>query len=65
MCIPSLALTEWHPFTISSAPERADSLTLHVRSLGDWTTRLYTLAQERERILAQKGKVRTNWRRLP
>ncbi|HEX7602384.1 MAG TPA: EF-hand domain-containing protein, partial [Polyangiaceae bacterium] len=34
--IPSIAHREWHPFTISSAPER-DSLTFHVRSLGNWT----------------------------
>ena len=34
--IPAIARHEWHPFTISSAPER-DSLTFHVRSLGNWT----------------------------
>jgi predicted ferric reductase len=51
--IPSLALTEWHPFTISSAPERTEALTLHVRSLGDWTRRLYAVAQEREASVAQ------------
>jgi predicted ferric reductase/Ca2+-binding EF-hand superfamily protein len=36
LCIPALAKHEWHPFTISSAPER-DNLVFHVRSLGDWT----------------------------
>jgi NADPH oxidase 5 len=39
VCIPSIAKHEWHPFTISSAPE-ADQLTLHVRSLGNWTSAL-------------------------
>lgn len=37
--IPAVARTEWHPFTISSAPER-DNLTFHVRSLGNWTSEL-------------------------
>ncbi len=44
--IPSVAESEWHPFTISSAPENP-VLTLHVRSLGDYTRKLYQLAVER------------------
>jgi NADPH oxidase 5 len=51
--IPALALGEWHPFTISSAPERVvagrRSLTLHVRSLGNWTNALAELARTRAR----------------
>jgi NADPH oxidase 5 len=39
--IPSITRTEWHPFTISSAPEQSDHLTLHIRSLGNWTNNLY------------------------
>ena len=42
LCIPELARHEWHPFTISSAPER-DQLTFHVRSQGDWTRALRRL----------------------
>lgn len=41
--LPRLAEHEWHPFTISSAPERKE-LTLHVRSLGDFTGALHRLA---------------------
>ena len=37
--IPAVAKREWHPFTISSAPER-DHLVFHVRSLGNWTSAL-------------------------
>jgi predicted ferric reductase/Ca2+-binding EF-hand superfamily protein len=37
--IPAIARHEWHPFTISSAPER-EHLTFHVRSLGNWTSAL-------------------------
>ena len=39
--IPAISRFEWHPFTISSHPEREDSFTLHVRKLGDWTERLH------------------------
>ncbi|XP_077367733.1 NADPH oxidase 5-like isoform X2 [Festucalex cinctus] len=39
--IPAIAKYEWHPFTISSAPEQSDSLWLHIRSMGQWTNRLY------------------------
>jgi hypothetical protein len=44
--IPKLSRYEWHPFTISSAPELKDELWLHVRSLGDWTNKLYDWVQE-------------------
>ncbi|HEX7600009.1 MAG TPA: ferric reductase-like transmembrane domain-containing protein, partial [Polyangiaceae bacterium] len=37
--IPAIARHEWHPFTLSSAPE-APTLTVHVRSLGNWTAAL-------------------------
>jgi predicted ferric reductase len=37
--VPAIARHEWHPFTLSSAPER-DRLTVHVRSLGDWSSAL-------------------------
>jgi len=38
--IPKIAKFEWHPFTISSAPENDDELWLHIRSLGNWTKKL-------------------------
>ena len=38
--VPAVARREWHPFTLTSAPEQADALTVHVRSLGNWTTAL-------------------------
>ncbi len=46
--IPAIARHEWHPFTISSAPEN-DDLSVHVRSLGNWTAALRTLVEENER----------------
>lgn len=39
--IPALSGFEWHPFTISSAPERRDAFTLHIRTLGDFTSALH------------------------
>ncbi|KAK7076527.1 NADPH oxidase 5 [Halocaridina rubra] len=41
--IPSIARYEWHPFTISSAPEQEDVFTVHIRSVGEWTKRVYDL----------------------
>ncbi|XP_026221875.1 NADPH oxidase 5 [Anabas testudineus] len=46
--IPVIAKYEWHPFTISSAPEQSDSLWLHVRSMGQWTNRLYEYFRQLE-----------------
>ena len=46
VCIPAVAVNEWHPFTISSAPEVLDTFTLHIRSVGHWTTRLHALIKE-------------------
>jgi NADPH oxidase 5 len=44
--IPEVARHEWHPFTISSAPENP-VLTLHVRTLGNWTTALRRCVEAR------------------
>lgn len=44
--LPAVSRGEWHPFTISSAPERGE-VTLHVRSLGNWTGALHDLARKR------------------
>jgi predicted ferric reductase/Ca2+-binding EF-hand superfamily protein len=35
--LPDIAQHEWHPFTLTSAPEEPGKLTVHVRTLGDWT----------------------------
>ncbi|HKO90634.1 MAG TPA: ferric reductase-like transmembrane domain-containing protein [Polyangiaceae bacterium] len=43
--VPAIAPHEWHPFTISSAPER-QHLTLHVRSLGNFTRALQQLIEK-------------------
>ena len=35
--IPSITRYEWHPFTISSAPETKDVFWLHIIGVGSWT----------------------------
>ncbi len=42
--IPEIAGHEWHPFTLSSAPE-ANALVVHVRNLGNWTRSLRRLVE--------------------
>ena len=50
--IPAVASHEWHPFTISSAPEVHGHFTLHIRSVGQWTTTLHNLIkEEHERMI--------------
>jgi predicted ferric reductase len=44
--LPVIARYEWHPFTLTSAPEEPETLSVHVRSLGNWT------ATVRERFTA-------------
>ncbi|KAJ1943460.1 hypothetical protein FBU59_002905 [Linderina macrospora] len=39
--VPSISYLQWHPFTLTSAPEE-DELTLHIWVSGDWTKRLVT-----------------------
>uniref|UniRef100_A0A8D0H113 NADPH oxidase 5 n=1 Tax=Sphenodon punctatus TaxID=8508 RepID=A0A8D0H113_SPHPU len=60
--VPAIAKYEWHPFTISSAPEQPDSIWLHVRSLGQWTNRLYEYFQHPE-LLRCEAKLSTRNRR--
>ena len=45
--IPAIAKHEWHPFTLSSAPENGN-LTVHVRALGNWSRALRQLAERTE-----------------
>jgi len=39
--LPHVALYEFHPFTISSAPEETDYLRVHIQAVGNWTKRVY------------------------
>lgn len=54
--IPAIAKYEWHPFTLSSAPEQEDYMWLHIRGVGEWTNRLYSYF-EKEQARLHSGEV--------
>ncbi|KAK7075488.1 NADPH oxidase 5 [Halocaridina rubra] len=59
--IPAIAKYEWHPFTISSAPEHDEEIWLHIRAVGEWTNRLYRyFEREQEKCERLKGSVQGN-----
>lgn len=37
---PSVSQLEWHPFTLTSAPEE-DFFSVHIRVTGDWTAAVF------------------------
>ena len=39
--LPRVALYEFHPFTISSAPEEMEYISVHMQAVGNWTKRVY------------------------
>jgi len=45
--IPQISANEWHPFTISAAPEAAQ-FAVHVRNNGDWSGALHNLARKHD-----------------
>mmetsp|Transcript_27849 Transcript_27849/g.44593 ORF Transcript_27849/g.44593 Transcript_27849/m.44593 type:complete len:485 (-) Transcript_27849:1930-3384(-) len=49
ICIPELGLHEWHPFSLSSSPHH-EGVSVHARSLGNWTKRLHALAGTKSQV---------------
>lgn len=41
---PAISQLEWHPFTMTSAPEE-DFFSVHIRSAGDWTEKLIKMVE--------------------
>lgn len=39
--IPALTRHEWHPLTLTSAPEDLSHISVHIRSLGNWSRSAY------------------------
>ncbi|TMW41180.1 hypothetical protein DOY81_013740 [Sarcophaga bullata] len=62
--IPAIANYEWHPFTISSAPEQEDYMWLHIRTVGEWTNRLYQYF-EREQQRLHNGEIIAHKQAIP
>ncbi|XP_020722099.1 NADPH oxidase 5 isoform X2 [Bombus terrestris] len=54
--IPVIARYEWHPFTISSAPEQEGYIWLHIRAVGEWSNSLYSYF-EKEQIKLQRNNI--------
>ncbi|EGG13423.1 superoxide-generating NADPH oxidase flavocytochrome [Cavenderia fasciculata] len=46
---PTIARNEWHPFTITSAPEE-DFVSCHINVVGNWTGKLSTLLNPDKRL---------------
>jgi len=44
--IPFISPREWHPFTISAAPE-SSTFAVHVRNIGDWSGALHNLSRQK------------------
>ncbi|MFT7802180.1 cytochrome b-245 heavy chain-like isoform X1 [Arapaima gigas] len=42
MNCPAISQLEWHPFTMTSAPEE-NFFSVHIRSAGDWTEKLFKM----------------------
>lgn len=42
---PAISNLEWHPFTMTSAPEE-DFFSVHIRSAGDWTDKLIDIMEK-------------------
>lgn len=41
---PAISRLEWHPFTMTSAPEE-DFFSVHIRLAGDWTEKLIKMVE--------------------
>lgn len=62
--IPAIANYEWHPFTISSAPEQEDYMWLHIRTVGEWTNRLYQYFEAEQQKL-HNGEIIAHKQAIP
>ncbi|NXM45883.1 NOX5 oxidase, partial [Gymnorhina tibicen] len=60
--IPAIAAYEWHPFSISSAPEQPETLWLHIRALGQWTNKVYEYFQQLELHGLEPNPPGKSWR---
>jgi len=41
LCIPAISRHEWHPLTLTSAPEEPRWLSVHIRGVGTWSRAVY------------------------
>ena len=62
---PEVSNYEWHPFTISSAPEDKKHLTLHIRAVGSWTGAIYDLFHTHHNELQKANDNQNKQIRIP
>ncbi len=55
--IPAISRHEWHPFTISSAPEHPGTFSVHIRSAGNWTNAIFDHLEKTPKCLPLKVEV--------
>lgn len=64
--IPTINFHEWHPFSISSHPN-SEEIEIFVKALGNWTKRLYNIAQKEAyvtvRLDGPYGNLNLNYQR--
>lgn len=53
---PAVSQLEWHPFTLTSAPED-DFFSVHIRSVGDWTGALFSAFGAEEKTFKEPWKL--------
>ncbi|CAF1075995.1 unnamed protein product [Rotaria sordida] len=56
--LPRVALHEFHPFTISSAPEETDYLRIHIQAVGNWTKQVYQRFKEMSEDIVQENQIK-------
>ncbi|CAF1400176.1 unnamed protein product [Adineta steineri] len=56
--LPRVALYEFHPFTISSAPEDTTFLRIHIQAVGNWTKQVYQRFKEISEDDSQENHVK-------
>jgi predicted ferric reductase len=49
LAVPEISWFQWHPFSMSSAPHQ-QTVTLHIRKVGDWTSALFDHAAKNRAI---------------
>lgn len=49
IAIPKLSISQFHPFSLSSSPHQ-DTVTIHIRVLGNWTKQLSELAKKQNSV---------------
>jgi NAD(P)H-flavin reductase len=56
--LPRVALYEFHPFTISSAPEDTNYLTIHMQAVGNWTKQVYQRFKDMSEADTQENNIK-------